>query len=180
MRTTWHSSSCSSPILPSPLKYTPKSLLTFTRTLTPTWTVKYISINTFISSVSLGLLLCLRRAGVTLSIRLQNWGVGGMGGGSGQLYTHFVLLQPNFYFGALCFYQIFSPLKSTYPCYALIRKGRGRVCLCDVSLQLEVVCDLPGDEDGTGDSLKIPVDSGCHFWFSKCVMFEVLTTILSF
>jgi len=54
MRSTWHSSSSSSPREEQrpTLKSTPRSTRTFTHTLTRTWTGKCISINTFIFSVS--------------------------------------------------------------------------------------------------------------------------------
>lgn len=112
MRSTWHSSSSSSATLPSPLKYTPKSLLTFTHTLTPTWTGKYISTNTFIFSVSLRPPRRLRGADVTLRNRLQNAGKCGffflvvvVGGNNGQLHTRCSFKANLPHLVLMCFYR---------------------------------------------------------------------------
>lgn len=162
MRNTWPSSSSFSPRLDqqSPLKYTPKSTLTFTHTLTPTWTGKYISINTFIFSVSLDAKYPRLTAPVSLRDN-ERWA-------EQQLLSdiHLALLykrnsyhswrslgrvctwtkrwpvihtlcfySQTFIFGAFFFtYQILTPLKSKNPCCALNTKRTRTFFLERVSL----------------------------------------------
>lgn len=101
-------------------------------------------------------------------------------------YTHVVLLKPNFHiWGFMCFYRSSHHLNLHILVVHLLEEDGEMLFLsCEFAAKVQrlcVICLVMKMVLRIYKRLGLkPAYSGCPLLLSKCVMFEVLTTILSF